>query len=76
MTRVVKHTADTPSEVKTPSGDSVWICRCGLTTNEDGTCSGMHKKYMVADEEKDKLYCYKDGKRKEVEKNCCDSCFD
>lgn len=51
MPRLVIHTATGPSEVKTKSGDSVWICRCGLTDNEDGTCSSNHKKFKVADED-------------------------
>lgn len=68
MTRLVKHQATGPSEVKTDSGDSVWICRCGLTVNEDGTCSGKHA--HTKGEETGKLYCYdQDFNRTECE-NC------
>jgi CDGSH-type Zn-finger protein len=66
MPRIVIKTATGPVEVKTKSGDSVWICACGLTDNEDGTCSGNHRKLKVATEDPNKLYQYEDGKRLEV----------
>lgn len=67
MARLVKHTATGPAEVKTKSGDSVWVCRCGLTSHEDGTCSSNHKKCKVAEEEQGKLYQYDaEGNRQEV----------
>lgn len=66
MPRLVLHTATGPSELKTPKGDSIWICRCGLTTNADGTCNSNHKKLRVAEEEKGKVYRYdEDGERSE-----------
>lgn len=72
MSRIVVHAATGPAEVKTKSGDSVWICRCGLTDNEDGTCSSNHKKFKVAEEDSDQLYQYdQDGKRHQLTGNCC-----
>lgn len=63
MARVIIHKENTPVEVKV--GDkSVWICRCGLTTNPP-YCSGKHKE--TRGEEEGKLYIYEDGKRYEVE---------
>ncbi len=66
MPRIVIKSATGPFEVKTPKGDSVWICGCGLTDNPDGTCNGNHKKLNVAEEDPDKLYQYDDGERLEV----------
>lgn len=83
MARSVVMTGIAPAEVKTKSGDSVWVCRCGLTANADGTCNGNHKKFKVAEEDKDKLYCYdKTGRRQEVldskeekgDVDCCSGC--
>jgi len=71
MPRLVIHDQSSPAEVKTKSGDSVWICRCGLTVNEDGTCSGKHN--FVKDEEKEKLYCY-DEKFQREEVDDCHNC--
>ena len=79
MPRLVIHTAVGPTEVKTKQGDSVWICRCGLTNNEDGTCSGNHKKLKVAEEDPKKIYEYDDdGKRHQLAEECCgdDCCKD
>lgn len=78
MPRLVIHTATGPTEVKTKDG-SVWICRCGLTENEDGTCSGNHKKLKVADEDPNEIYEYgEDGKRHQLAEECCgdDCCKD
>ncbi len=77
MPRLVIHEAHGPSEVKV--GDkSVFICRCGLTKNKDGTCSTMHKKTL--DEDDNKMYAYNDdGSRYEVEEDddeCCGNCGD
>lgn len=72
MPRLVTHTATGPTEVKTKSGDSVWICRCGLTDNEDGTCNGNHRKLEVAEEDVETLYVYdENGERSEVEEDDC-----
>lgn len=79
MPRLVIHTATAPAEVKTKSGDSVWICRCGLTDNEDGTCNSNHKKLKVAEEDPKKIYEYdEDGKRHQLAEECCgeDCCKD
>ncbi|MCS7212668.1 MAG: CDGSH iron-sulfur domain-containing protein [Candidatus Calescibacterium sp.] len=63
MARVIIHKEKRPVEVKV--GDkSVWICRCGLTTNPP-YCSGKHKEIQA--EEDDKLFLYEEGKRYEVE---------
>ena len=75
MSRLVKHTATTPAKVTTPSGDDVFVCRCGLTKNEKGMCDGSHKK--TQDEDKGKVYCYdQDLKREEVDEKVegCGGC--
>lgn len=72
MSRVVIHTAHGPALVKTPSGDTVAICRCGLTTNADGTCCGNHKRTL--DEAPDKIYQYDEQLEREelAEDQACD----
>lgn len=63
MARVVVHKENKPVEIKV--GDkSVWVCRCGLTTNPP-YCSGKHKE--IRDEDDKKLYVYEQGKKYEVE---------
>lgn len=42
MTRLVNHVRKTPYKVE-KDGVSMWICGCGLTTNEP-FCNGAHKK--------------------------------
>jgi CDGSH-type Zn-finger protein len=81
MSRVVIHTAKGPAIIKTKGGDTVAICRCGLTTNEDGTCCGNHHK--TEDEVGDKLYQYNDKlNREEIKEDteccggCCEECGD
>lgn len=67
MTRSVIMTDVKPALVKTKSGDTVAVCRCGLTSNADGTCSGNHAKYKVAEEEKGEVYAYnQQGRRRKV----------
>ena len=67
MARIVTHTAVGPSQVVTENGDVVWVCCCGLGSNEDGTCTGNHNKADVASENPDKLYRYDCNlRRKEV----------
>ena len=56
--RVILHTAKGPYEYKTPSGESVWICLCGLSDTYP-ICSGKHK--LVRDEEDGKVYIYDQG---------------
>jgi CDGSH iron-sulfur domain-containing protein 3 len=64
MSRLVKKTDQGPQKV----GDK-FICMCGLSKNQP-FCDGSHQQTL--DEEKDKLYTYKNGKRTEAkEKNCC-----
>lgn len=72
MSRVVIHTAQGPAIVKTQNGDTVAICRCGLTTNPDGTCCGNHKRTL--DEKPDHIYQYDDKLEREelAEDQDCD----
>lgn len=76
MSRQVIMTGIKPAEVKTKSGDSILVCRCGLTDKADGTCSGNHRKFQVASEDPKITYQYdKKGKRQEVLDECCsDQC--
>jgi CDGSH-type Zn-finger protein len=53
--RVILHTAKGPYEYKTPSGESVWICMCGLSDTYP-ICSGKHK--LVRDEDERSVYIY------------------
>jgi len=54
-------------EVKTKSGDVVWVCRCGLTTNPDGTCNGNHQKWQTHSEKPGEVYAYDpSGRRRQV----------
>ncbi len=62
MTRLVRHDANGPEEIK-PSDKSVWICMCGLSTNKP-FCSGAHKAILA--EKPGKLYFYENEKQKEI----------
>jgi CDGSH-type Zn-finger protein len=62
MARVIIKKEKTPVEIKV-GGESVWICRCGLTDNPP-YCSGKHK--QIRDEKDDELYIYENGKRYKV----------
>ncbi|PIR21566.1 MAG: iron-binding protein [Deltaproteobacteria bacterium CG11_big_fil_rev_8_21_14_0_20_47_16] len=62
MSRLVKHDAKAPLEVK-PSEKSVWVCMCGLSANYP-FCDGTHK--QCRNEEEGKLYKYVDGARVEI----------
>jgi CDGSH-type Zn-finger protein len=68
MPRLIKKTDQKPLKV----GDK-FICMCGLSKKQP-FCDGSHQQTL--DEDKDKLYTYKDGERQEVKgkKDCCGSC--
>ena len=53
--RVILHTAKRPYEYKTPSGESVWICMCGLSDTYP-ICNGKHR--LVRDEDEGSVYIY------------------
>lgn len=55
IARIVRHDAQSPKEVKTEHGDSVWACMCGLSRNKP-LCDGSHKK--TKDEMAGKMYAY------------------
>ncbi|QNN22411.1 CDGSH iron-sulfur domain-containing protein [Planctomycetales bacterium ZRK34] len=64
MTRIVKHTATGPLEVK-PSDQSTWICMCGLSKNYP-FCDGGHK--LARQQETDgKVYVYENDTAREIE---------
>lgn len=54
MTRLVKHDAQSPKEVKI-SNEAMWACMCGLSNNKP-FCDGSHKK--TKDEKEGALYVY------------------
>jgi CDGSH-type Zn-finger protein len=62
MARVIIKKDKSPVEIKV-GGESVWICRCGLTDNPP-YCSGKHK--QTRDEKDDELYIYENSKRYRV----------
>jgi CDGSH-type Zn-finger protein len=63
MTRIVRHDAARPQEVKVGE-NSVHICMCGLSKKKP-FCDGSHKKCV--NEQERKLYVYdKDGNMVEV----------
>ncbi len=62
MSRLIKHDEQHPCEIKV-SGESKWICMCGLSKNKP-LCDGSHKK--TKDEENGKLYEYEGDTRIEV----------
>ncbi len=60
MTRIAKHSANTPVQVPADS----YICMCGLSKNKP-YCDGAHR--ATAGEEEGKTYSYESGSRQEVE---------
>lgn len=70
MARLVKHTAQAPSQVET-TGKPIFVCRCGLTSSKQGLCDGSHK--VTKDEKKKTVYCYDDQlkRTKQASKTCC-----
>ena len=59
MARIVVHTRKAPYIYKTPKGDVVAICMCGLSDTYP-LCSGKHA--VTADEEEGVVYFYDPGK--------------
>jgi CDGSH-type Zn-finger protein len=60
MARLVKRTPQEPTKY-TIEGKEVWLCKCGLSKN----CDGSHK--LTRGEEAGKLYWYDDaGQRHEA----------
>lgn len=58
MTRIVSHSANGPLAVpKTAAaGDSLYVCRCGLSASPFGLCDGSHK--ATRDEQPGQVYLY------------------
>lgn len=69
MARIVLRTAHGPAEFKTPNGDTVHICRCGLSKSEYGLCDGSHKQTL--DEKEGEVYEYDGEGHREKEEGCC-----
>ncbi len=64
MPRIIVKSAQGPVEAKTPGGESVWVCKCGLSANPEGRCDGSHKKTL--DEKPGIIYAYDEKGRAEV----------
>jgi CDGSH-type Zn-finger protein len=63
LARLVKKDYKGPTEIKIGT-KSIWICMCGLSTNQP-YCNNSHKK--TVDEEDNKIYAYeKEGDKIEV----------
>lgn len=63
MARLVLHKQTGHSTVFTKSGESIEICRCGLTKDKDGLCDDSH--LVTLDEEEGKVYCYDENLQRE-----------
>jgi|GEM_PF-283038 CDGSH-type Zn-finger protein len=66
MARLIVHTAKRPYQYKTPKGDVIWICMCGLSDTYP-ICSGRHK--STTDEEDSKVYIYDENRQRVSEVN-------
>ncbi|MEM3832761.1 MAG: hypothetical protein QW128_04070 [Thermoprotei archaeon] len=55
MMRVIFHTAKRPYLYKTPNGETIHICMCGLSQTYP-ICHGDHAK--VRDEDENKIFLY------------------
>lgn len=53
--RIIFHTAKRPKPYKTPNGETIYICMCGLSQTYP-ICHGDHAK--VRDEDENKIYLY------------------
>jgi len=60
MPRLVRHDRNFPYQVKTNSGEVLWICACGLSKNKP-FCDGSHKK--TQDENPNEIYVYEGESR-------------
>lgn len=70
MARCIKHTAQSPHEVK-PSAESQWMCMCGLSKNLP-FCDGSHEHTL--DEEVGKTYHYNADDTRNECSGSCDCC--
>lgn len=53
--RIIVHTAKGPKAYKTPNGETIYICMCGLSQTYP-ICHGDHAR--VRNEEDNKVYIY------------------
>ncbi|ABP94443.1 MULTISPECIES: CDGSH iron-sulfur domain-containing protein [Metallosphaera] len=63
MARLVRHDRNFPYQVKTNSGETLWICACGLSNNKP-FCDGSHKK--TQDENPGDVYVYDGNTRVKI----------
>ena len=63
MARLVRHDRNHPYEVKAKSGETFYICACGLSKNKP-FCDGSHRR--TQDESPNELYIYDEAGRVRV----------